>query len=73
MKGFSRHRDIGLHCWVNEWCAPTPEIRSLTISFTHPITGLSTLSLQALHLLHFRRFGIIRALVESTTKYKSES
>jgi len=49
--------------------ASTPEIHSLTISFTALITGLSTLSLYALHRLHFRRFGIDRALFESTKKH----
>ncbi|MGB5649751.1 MAG: hypothetical protein WBM59_06690, partial [Sedimenticolaceae bacterium] len=68
MKGFSHHHDIGLHCWVNERCARTPETHSLTISFTPSVTGLFTVSLQALHLLDSRRFGIIRALFDKHKK-----
>ena len=53
MKGLSQIYDAGDHRWLTERCVPTSEIYSLTNSFTPSITGFSTLSLQALHLLYF--------------------
>jgi len=56
-----------------QWCAPTPEIHSLTISFTPTGQGISSLSLEALRLLNFIALASFLRQSRSTTQYKSES